>query len=254
MLAAYLVMLLPFVLLLTSLYRIKGLGYLTGVITLLSFSIIVVQGARIGIIALVPLLLYCFIWHMGIRAKLQTLAFIALAVFIFFTMFTMTSKFVLKTFQTQTSSINSDAGSIHMSSIKIRKQLIDESIDIATSHAFMGAGGGNFEDQMNSDRMFRTAWISNSHNYLMELLGNWGIIIFFGFMILYMDWLIRLWYLFRHAPAPDKYRYLMYLLALLMYLPASILPSSIRRDYLVWVFFAAVNAVAYETINTKELS
>ena len=54
-----------------------------------------------------------------------------------------------------------------------------------------------------------------------------------------------LWKLYRESTGTDRQRYLMYFISLLLFVPASSVPSSIRWDYFVWIYFAAVNSTLH---------
>ena len=81
-------------------------------------------------------------------------------------------------------------------------------------------------------------------NQLTELLTNYGIVFFLGFAYLYMLWLYRLWRAIKMNPE-NRHYYEMYFFALLMFLPPSILPSSIIWEHHYWILFAIINEISH---------
>jgi len=69
---------------------------------------------------------------------------------------------------------------------------------------------------------------------------------------LYSWWLYRLWVLYRNSEGRDRYLYLMYLSSLLIFAATSVLPSSLRWNYHIWIYFAAINAMCHKTEQDRE--
>lgn len=246
-LAAYLLLFSPFLLFVPKLRQHKGWGYLSAVMVLVLVVVIVVQGARIAMLALAAFLAWFFIFQVRWQSKLALVLVLALLLAGVYLQYKKEIQLAYQVLQFQTETLGSERSSIYLSSIQIRERLIKESFAMAARTAFIGVGGGNFEPQMRAETLSRTGGITNPHNFLMELFGNWGILILAGFLYLYLHWLLGLWRLFRGSQGPQRLRYLMYLVSLLLFLPTSTLPSTIRWNYFVWIYFAAVNA----TLHTK---
>ncbi len=152
----------------------------------------------------------------------------------------------IKGMQKELSSIGLETESARMSSVKIRKQLFVEGGDLLTNSYFMGVGGGNFERYMDTDRIYRTGGITNPHNYFLELAGNFGLGILFLFLSVYIRWVYLLAQKVRFGDPGKRNFYLMNLLSLLMFIPASAIPSSIKWNFLIWIYFAYINSIAGE--------
>ena len=251
-LASFIILLLPFTVLLPLYLKKNWLFILSLALLIGSFVIITLQGARIAMLAMFAFVAYYFIRHTGWRAKVISLSVLALLVGFVVIKYKEPVEQFEEMFKHQTSTITSEASSLHMSSVQIRKQLIREAVDITVESNLLGVGGGNFEYVMSSERQFRTAWITNAHNYIMELLGNHGIILFSWFLFLYSWWLYRLWVLYRNSEGRDRYLYLMYLSSLLIFAATSVLPSSLRWNYHIWIYFAAINAMCHKTEQDRE--
>ncbi|MCB5270201.1 MAG: O-antigen ligase family protein [Candidatus Cloacimonadaceae bacterium] len=246
-LAAFMLLIMPFMVFLPKLNQrawLKPAVLIGSVILLVIFT---VQGARIAMLAALGMLGFIGAFQSSFWSKISVLLMIILAVFAFIHFSPPNMQLGWKMLQRELNSFSTEAESAHMSSIKIRAQLVNETIDLAGQSAFMGLGGGNFEHYMNTDRHYRTAGIINAHNWFLEILGNYGILILAGFGYLYLRWLALLWSRYRSSYGRDKWLYLAYLWVLLLFIPASALPSSIRWNHHVWIIFAAINAMAHQT-------
>ena len=244
-LASYLLLFSPFLLFAPKISGKRWLGVLSAPVILVILVIMVIQGARIAMLALGAFLAYFVIVQTTWKTKLILLLALFLLAGGIYARYHREARLLYQVFKLETSTLGSERKSIYMSSIQIRVQLIKETLDMATRSGFIGVGGGNYEPNMQGDAIFRTAGITNPHNYFMELLGNWGLPGLLGFLYLYFYWLAGLWKLYRKSTGADRQRYLMYLISLLLFVPSSSVPSSIRWDYFVWIYFAAVNSTLH---------
>lgn len=244
-LASYLLLFSPFLLFVPRISGKRWLAALSAPLMLVILVIMVIQGARIAMLALGAFLAYYFIVQTNWKTKLILLLALALLAGGIYARYNREAHLLYKVFNYQTGTLGSERKSIYMSSIQIRVQLIKETLDMAARSGFIGVGGGNYEPHMQGDAIYRTAGITNAHNYFMELLGNWGLPGLLAFLYLYFYWLVGLWKLYRNSTGADRQRYLMYFISLLLFVPASSVPSSIRWNYFVWIYFAAVNATLH---------
>lgn len=243
-LAAMLLMLLPLLVFLPKLHQQWWVKLLSGVLITLVMGIMIIQGARIAIISGLAMLGFGITFYSAWRTRLSVAIVLLILLAGVWIMAPQPLRMVWKMLSTELSSIGSEGESAHMSSVQIRKQLIVETLDMAADNHFLGVGAGNFERHMRGTRMFRTAGITNAHNFLMELLGNNGLGIMLFFLFMYCWWLYRLYYAYLHGEPQRRVQYLMFFFVLLMFLPASTLPSSIRWNYLIWIIFAHINSLA----------
>lgn len=242
--ASILLLLFPVLVFLPKLHHQGWVKLLSGVLIMIVMMIIIIQGARIAIISGLAMLAFSIAFYSVWRTKLSVAVILIILLAGVWIMAPQPLHLAWKMLSTQLSSVNSEGESARMSSVQIRKQLIVETVDMSADNHFLGVGAGNFERHMRGTRMFRTAGITNAHNFLMELLGNNGLGIFLLFLFLYCWWLYRLYYAYLHAEPQRKNQYLMFFFVLLMFLPASSLPSSIRWHYLIWIIFAHINSLA----------
>lgn len=253
-LAAFFILLMPFAAFLPMYYKRKSLYVVAVILMLFTLVLVTIQGARIAMIAVIAFILYYFLVHISLKAKLISTAAILLLTIFVISRFPEPVDIFMGLFKYHSTTVKSETGTMHMSSVQIRKQLINESVDIALQSKLLGVGGGNFEYEMRSERLSRTARIENAHNYLMEILGNSGIIFFLWFCYFLGFWLIRLYKQYKIAQGKEKYLYLMYFWSVAMFLPASILPSTIRWYYMYWIVLSGANAMCFRTITPIENS
>lgn len=243
-LAAFLLLFTPYIFLLSKLSKSIIIKYASGLWVLAILAIMIIQGARIALISATLLTLYILAFHSSKSTKVLSLVFLVILVLGLSYYAPAVYDMTVKGLQKEIKSIGFETESVRMSSVKIRKQLFVEGGDIISQSHFMGVGGGNFERYINTDRIYRTGGITNPHNFFLELAGNFGLGMLILFMIVYARWLYMLRRAARFADPSKRDYYRMNFLSLLMFIPSSSLPSSIRWQFLIWIYFAYINAVA----------
>ncbi len=213
--------------------------------TVFFLAVITIQGARIAMLVSAAALGVFFIFFMKRRYKLISLVMIGLALFLFVQFFPVYAKMGTGLLEHELGSLRSETETVKMSSVKIRKHLIGEVFELTAESKFMGLGGGNIERHMSTDRTHRTAGIINAHNWILELMGNFGIIPLFIFAYVYLKWLHLLWQKYRESEGRAKTLYMSYIWVLILFVPASVLPSSICWYNNYWIVFAGINALCH---------
>ncbi|HPT71109.1 MAG TPA: O-antigen ligase family protein [Candidatus Cloacimonadota bacterium] len=242
MLAAFWLILVPYLMVPSWLNK----GYILGTITLLCtigiYLIIILQSARIAIIALaVAFLIYLVTWASN-KIRISFLLIIIL-IPLYFSHFQPNIWLFVKGYtESQLQSLHNESESAEIGSIQIRIHLIKEGIDMLVGKGLVGVGSGNFEEEMSHGRSIRTGNIINPHSYGVEILSSFGLIVFLGFLYMYLFWIVSLWKLMKKCSEEMKPFYRANFLSLLMFLPASSLPSSIRIYFLVWIYFAGIHS------------
>ncbi|MCK9309478.1 MAG: O-antigen ligase family protein [Candidatus Cloacimonetes bacterium] len=258
-LAGFFLLPLPFIFFLPKLHRSQWLRILCGLLVLGMFVIITIQGARIAMMAAVLLGGVGFLFLTSRATKGYSLIVIGLLIFILMQtaspLASMGGKMLIK----EISSVNTEKETARMSSLRIRKQLFVEILELTAQSKFMGVGAGNLETYMGMDRSQRTGGVTNAHNFVLELLGDFGILITAGFLYLYFGWIAGLYRRYKASSGKVRSLYLMYLSSLLLFIATSALPSSIKWNHLLWVYLAAVNAMsklelgAFDKLQLKEI-
>jgi teichuronic acid biosynthesis protein TuaE len=132
------------------------------------------------------------------------------------------------------------------SSVNIRINLIKNSIHFISESLGLGIGSGNSEYYMKLFGKYPTHTIVNIHNWWIELMVNYGIFVFTGYLLLYMGLIFYLFNIFKDARDDNRMIAEALCTALTAFFLASISPSSqITLNYL-WLLFAfAIGFVNY---------
>ena len=240
--AVFMLMLAPFLTVKTPLTSSK-LGKAAALVLFLFMTIVsAVQSSRLALVFMFILGIYYFI-RAGLFLKVVSVALIALSLTIFITSFGREARMAKILLHRQLISIVNENKSYLMTSSKIRHQLNLESLNLAAESKFFGIGAGSYEIYIGKGRYHNTSWVVNPHNWWMELLANFGLIIMLGMIIIYTRWLFRLWQLRQSAETEDVNLYDAYFVSLLMFIPLSIIPSSIKGYYSIWIYFGLIHSV-----------
>lgn len=109
---------------------------------------------------------------------------------------------------------------------------------LVRSHGF-GVGAGNFEYHMRHSRVYDTSWITNAHNWWVEILACYGIFIFIGYLLFYGGSVFYLYKTYRKlTDESEKMICEALLVSLVTFIPASTSPSSIMGFGPQWLLFA----------------
>lgn len=132
------------------------------------------------------------------------------------------------------------------SSVNIRINLIKNSIIFISESLGWGIGSGNSEYYMKVFGTYPTHTIVNIHNWWIELMVNYGIFIFTGYLFLYLGLIFYIYKIFKEADGNNRMIAEALCTALIAFFLASISPSSqITLNYL-WLLFAfAIGFVNY---------
>lgn len=137
-------------------------------------------------------------------------------------------------------------------SMDIRKNLLKNSaLFIADSFGF-GIGAGNAETYMETAGIFPTLGTVNIHNWWAELMVHYGVIIFAGYVLIYLWLIVSLYKLYiKSENGKDKLVSQALCTSLIAFSLASISPSSIMTLNFVWILFAI--SVGYINIRKKNI-
>lgn len=226
-------------------------GKIASIASVLLFMIITtIQGARIAMLISGGVLAVFFLFWMKAKYKIISVVAVVLGLILVARVFPLQTEIASGLLEHELGSLRSETETVKMSSVKIRKHLIGEVFELSAESGFMGLGGGNVEHYMDTDRTHRTAGIINAHNWLLELLGNFGVIPLMLFGYLMLRWLYLLWHRYKAAQGVQKTVYMSFIWVLILFVPASILPSSIRWYNSFWIVFAIINALSHTPIET----
>lgn len=237
--ATYLVLSFPFTISFIKhqkiiLYRVIGIGLFLSVLYL-----IVLTKSRANYLALVGGVFFWLIFTLKLKEKIRVLVLFVLLTLLALLLFSQFLQplyaLIVEQYSSLTNEIN-EGGSIN-----IRVNLIKNSIILLFNHYGFGVGAGNIEYHIANYGKYDTGNVYNLHNWWVELLSNYGIIIFIGYIIFYFNIFRNLFKTYIKLNNKDEK---MICEALLIgsacFTVASISSSSIMAQGFHWVFFAFI--------------
>ena len=125
-------------------------------------------------------------------------------------------------------------------SIGIRINLIRNGFSFLLSTWGFGVGAGNFESWMQTRALYPTRNIINPHNWYLEVLVNYGILIFVGYLVFYWSMLKKTYQVLRTHWNDPKMRLIgvAVLGSLIGFLLASMSPSYVIAFRPQWLIIA----------------
>ena len=215
--------------------------------------LIVIIGSRANILAiLLELVILLLLINLKQKIKLITKLTICMAILLIL-LSNPTKGFLLQTTE--------EIGSIvtqtqkNSGSMSIRLNLIRNGLLFLHSTAVFGVGAGNFEYYMSNFARYDTKGLINPHNWWLEILVNYGIFIFIGYIIFYLSiiWKLRKIY-YEKLSANEKFICEGLLVSLIGFFFASLGPSSIIAFRPQWFLFAFALTFLNYILNKKEIS
>jgi len=132
----------------------------------------------------------------------------------------------------------------------IRANLIKNGLHFLPQNLFMGTGAGGIEHWMSTEWIYDTGGIINIHNWWMEILTGYGIIVFTGYLFFYIKLLTDMYRTYRTSKnKTEVYIAISMIGALTSFIIGSVSSSSNISSYSVWSFFAI--AIAYQGMLIK---
>lgn len=226
-----------------------------GVIVLITgLFLLIMTTSRSCYLALFTGVAFWFIFLLGSRKKLKTLAivaaFFAVVLLAFPTQIQETSLLV----QDQVSSLSDVSDQSENLGAAVRPNLIKNALYFTAQSAGFGVGSGNAEYYMEHYKIYPTGGITNVHNWWAEILANYGIFIFAGYLLFYGSLLLNLWRAYKNTHVlQEKMICEALLVGLVSFFMASISSSSIIAFAPQWIFFGfALAFLNYTRIKALE--
>lgn len=203
-----------------------------------AFYLIVMAGSRANMLAVLLELAIFLLFLTGLRQKIKVAIATAVCLAI---VLVLLSGPVLEFYSKaswELSSIIFEA-ELTSGSVAERYNLAKNGLEFLYSTAGFGVGAGNAEYWMANYARYDTGGILNPHNWWLEILVDYGIFVFIGYVAVYIGIIRRLWCSWRKA-ADRKERMVAesLLLALIGFSVASISSSSIMAFNPNWMLFA----------------
>ena len=250
--AAYLALTIPMFLVWVR-YHQKTLGRIIGIlIIILGLWVLLMTTSRSSYIALFSGVAFWLLFFMRGKTKLKVISVVA-AISIFLILFipsTIYDSFTL---------IGEEMSSLSRvyndeDAPDVRKNLIKNGLYFTVQSSGFGVGAGNVEYYMGKYSIYPVGRTTNIHNWWAEILTNYGIFIFAGYIIFYGSLLLNLWQVYKKTHVlQEKMICEALLIGLVSFFMASISSSSIIAFPPQWIFFGfALAFLNYTRIKALE--
>lgn len=186
--ATHLVLSIPFVLAFIR-YNNNYIKRLLGIVLLVAaLYLLVVTFSRANYLAVIMGATFCFFFLLRFKGKMKALAVTSLVVVLLFAAFPGQ---VHDTFQTITAQLATFK--FEEAAFDVRINLVRNSLVFLRDHLGFGVGAGNVEYYMTNFQVYDTRGIIDAHNWWVEILVNYGILIFMGYVAFYLSLFARLY-------------------------------------------------------------
>lgn len=155
------------------------------VLAITVFGILYINDARLALLTtVVEILLFVLlkrkVWLKSVKQK--WFALVGSLAFLFISTIVLKEK-IISIYDQLISGTGSNA---------VRLNLIRDGLYMLKESHFIGVGAENFEANVHKD-LFYTGRIINPHNWWMEILANYGLFIFIGYVVILLIVLVKLW-------------------------------------------------------------
>jgi len=212
--------------------RLIGLGTVLG-----AFYLIVVTGSRANILAVLLELAFLVLLLTNIRQKAMTIAVtvcVAIALYLMPGPIREFSREITGNLVSIVAQAEQGTGSV-----AVRTNLALNGIIFLFSTFGFGVGSGNAEYWMANYARYDTAGILNLHNWWLEILIDYGLLVFAGYLMFYGSLVRQLWRIWKSTgKGSNRMITEALLVALVGFLVASISSSSIMAFNPQWLLFA----------------
>jgi len=250
--AFFLVLSIPFVFMWIKYTKKKPLQIIGGILLLIMIYLLLMTYSRASYIAIILELVFFFVFLLKFKHKIRFITAIVGGSLPVIVLYYQQIKQFVDLFIEQIFSLTSKY-SLTTGSVFVRINLIKNALFFLWKTAGFGVGAGNVEYWMRNFSLYNTRGILNLHNWWIEILTNYGVVIFVGYVIFYLSLLRGLYKIYINEREADiRMISGALLLSLVGFSIASISSSSIMSLRPQWFLFAfALAFVNYE--KTKDL-
>lgn len=215
---------------------------------LLALYLIVLTGSRANLLAITVGTCFILVCLTNIRGKLKAIIALVFLGLIVLQTSDVAQQMLLRAVE-EISSLFATA-SERDNSISVRTNLIKNGIFFVLSTFGFGVGAGNAEHWIANYSIFSTGHIVNLHNWWMEILVNYGALVFTGYIVMYLSLIKRIWEIWRASKdRRSKMISEALLVSLVTFFLASTSSSSIMAFKPQWYLFAF--AIAFLNLYRK---
>ena len=221
-------------------YSKKFLPVLFGFAILASSMFLVIStGSRANLLAIIIGLVFWYIFLLPSKKKATVLLSCIVVIGFFSIVFSSQLSVSISSIAKELGTINLENFETSGTSLNIRMNLIKNALSLMAGSFGFGLGAGNFEHQMTLYANEFTAGIVNAHNWWFEILANYGLGVFVGYMVFYISLIRKLLLAYKNlVMAQDKRICEALLVGLISFSIASTSSSSIMTLRPQWFFFA----------------
>ena len=212
---------------------------LIGLVTIVTaFYFVVIVGSRANILAVLLEIAFFVLFMTNIKQKFKLIIILIMCSAVVLLFLPGPLQLFFSKLGGELMSLSGSAG-LRSGSVGIRINLIRNGLMFLYSTFGFGVGAGNAEYWMSNFPIYNTLGILNPHNWWLEILVNYGILLFFGYIAMYIGIMKNLFHIWRKA-SNHKERMIAesLLLSLIGFLFASISSSSIMAFNPQWLLFA----------------
>ena len=203
-----------------------------------AFYLIVVTGSRANMIAVLFELIFIFMFLLNLRRKFKLVITVGICIILLFMFLRGPVQGFFSQIGAELNSIVSQTES-RTGSVGVRMNLVRNGLLFLYSTIGFGVGAGNAEYYMTNFSQYYTAGIINPHNWWLEILIDYGILVFVGYIIFYIGIIQNLWKIYRKKQTiEEKMICEALLVSLVGFFFASISSSSIMAFKPQWLLFA----------------
>ncbi|MCX6833657.1 MAG: O-antigen ligase family protein, partial [candidate division Zixibacteria bacterium] len=235
--ATYLVLSIPFLISFVRYSRQYHKRLLGVAMLIASIFLLVATLSRANYIAIAAGAAFWFFFLLRARGKIKTSVVICLFVLLAFAAAQGT---MVRTIGNQLQTVTAELSQhTELNSIQVRLNLARNCLGFLVDSGGFGVGAGNTEYHMENFQVYDTGGIVNAHNWWLEILTNYGLFIFAGYMLFYLGILISL---LRVSRTLKDHREKMLcealLVATVVFPIAAFSSSTIMAQQTPWLFFA----------------
>lgn len=240
--ATFLALALPFALVMIRYDNRMWIRILASILAISALYLIIITDSRANVLAFLLEVSFLGLFLTKLNKKIKLVLIGALAINLITPTLNVQISETIQRAASQIRTIQTDMELVG-SSTEIRLSLAKNCLEFLYSTAGFGVGAGNVEYWMANFARHDTSGILNPHNWWLEILSNYGILIFFGYIVTYLCLLHRLWK-FWHVSKDRRERMIAeaLLLALIGFSIASLSSSSIMAFDPQWLLFAFIFA------------
>lgn len=228
-------------------FKLIKIGY--SIITVSSIILLIMTTSRANLLGLIlSVLVFLYLSMKKNRGRKTAISILIIIFLVILIMPNLLNNLILMFNNHMQFGLSDDSGSDF-----IRKNLMKNGIQFLINTFGFGTGAGNIEYWMSNYGKYYTYGVTNIHNWWMEILTGYGILIFTLYVIFYVSIIKSLYKIYKNSKNRiEVYISLCFICSMSGFIIGSISSSSnISREWL-WVFWALI--ISFQGISTFQES